>query len=67
MKRAGSELTLTEAAATAGYSVTSLYRYINSGDLATVRRGRRHFVPRESLHAWLRSRNELPASELEAA
>lgn len=63
----GSELSVAQAAVEAGKSVTTINRAITAGSLVTVKRGGRRMVPRDSLRVWLRSRNEAPASELEAA
>jgi excisionase family DNA binding protein len=61
------DLTVAQAAAQAGKSVTTINRAIAAGTLATVKRGPRRLVPQDSLRVWLRSRNELPAQEAEGA
>ena len=54
-------LTIDEACAKGHMSRASLYKYINSGELRAVKRGRRTFIIAAEMRRWIES---LPAKEI---
>ena len=53
---------MEEAARRAGVSRTFLYEHIGSGQLPTIKLGKRRLVRLEALRAWLRHLEQQPPS-----
>lgn len=50
---AGGCFSVTEAAKFAGLGRTSIYEAMDSGELPSLKRGRRRLIPKRALIAWL--------------
>lgn len=45
--------TVEEVAALLGIARNNAYEHVRSGDIPSIRMGRRYLIPRERFHAWL--------------
>ena len=52
--------TVDDVAALLGIARGKAYEYVRSGDIPSIRMGKRYLIPRERFHAWLNGEMSTP-------